>query len=742
MKNNPQSNLKFISYLLLSITLTLGFSISLQSLLAAWTAPTATPPGVNVAEPINTSSITQNKQGNLTSSSSIAVDWGLLAKENLTALGNATIGLLAFPKSLKVYGNIQITGGSPGVGKVLTATDVNGNTAWQTPATLTEVDGIIGNEVSTSTNLTLVRSGLGTTVSPYTLGLNLANANTWTGAQTFNGVTTMGAALNMNYANAEINHQLDNNFFINSNEGMQFHFNSGGGTGTLGINNSANNQVLTVLDSGNVGIGTMNPTSRLHLAGGTFNIDNNDDIRPDFLFSMRGLMVAESSMYINIDPNNESGETKGFYVGKNSNVIAGTENLFTVLETGNVGIGVTSPAAKLDINGQIRIRGGNPAMNRVLTSSADGTATWSDVVGGNGITVAGLNISTNATTCLAGQYSRWNGTSWVCADDISGGSYSSWDLYEDGVHRDYISDSEVIGFNSGSGITVSFLDPNLTFTADTAYLQRRAGANCAVGQYAYGIGADGVLACRNDVTGGVGTITGVTAGNGLTGGGTTGAVTLNVVGGTGITANADNILLDTAYTDGRYINTAGGDTMTGTLTLSGGNINMSNTNHILDVVTMTVQNITRPGSDNNNINFGDPISVSKVTNLATPSAASDAANRGYVDSAISHSTLTGTQSISSLTIGKKYLVTVYGISKNRGSGDYTLGAVMVRNTVACGGTLYASTPTATINWPDGHFPQSASFIITPTSGTIYGYVDSYSSSDYTYATYMTAVQLN
>ena len=45
-----------------------------------------------------------------------------------------------------------------------------------------------------------------------------------------------------------------------------------------------------------------------------------------------------------------------------------------------------------------------------------------------------------------------------------------------------------------------------------------------------------------------GDITGVTAGDGLTGGGSSGDVTLNVVGGDGITANANDVAITAAQT--------------------------------------------------------------------------------------------------------------------------------------------------------------------------------------------------
>lgn len=61
--------------------------------------------------------------------------------------------------------------------------------------------------------------------------------------------------------------------------------------------------------------------------------------------------------------------------------------------------------------------------------------------------------------------------------------------------------------------------------------------------------ADGV-----DDSGPGGTITGVTAGTGLTGGGTTGTVKVDVGAGTGIQVGGDQVAFDTSWGDGRYVN--------------------------------------------------------------------------------------------------------------------------------------------------------------------------------------------
>ncbi len=67
-----------------------------------------------------------------------------------------------------------------------------------------------------------------------------------------------------------------------------------------------------------------------------------------------------------------------------ANVILSQSNTVILGNSANVGIGTSTPNAKLEIAGQIKITGGAPGVGKVLTSDASGLASWSTVAGGMG----------------------------------------------------------------------------------------------------------------------------------------------------------------------------------------------------------------------------------------------------------------------------------------------------------------------------------------------------------------------
>lgn len=74
-----------------------------------------------------------------------------------------------------------------------------------------------------------------------------------------------------------------------------------------------------------------------------------------------------------------SGTTNFLSKWVNSNTLGNSQ----VSDNGQgVGIGVNAPDAKLDINGQIKIRGGQPGAGKVLTSDPSGLASWQAPTGG------------------------------------------------------------------------------------------------------------------------------------------------------------------------------------------------------------------------------------------------------------------------------------------------------------------------------------------------------------------------
>lgn len=150
-------------------------------------------------------------------------------------------------------------------------------------------------------------------------------------------------------------------------------------------------------------------------------------------------------------------------------------------------------------------------------------------------------------TCAPGQLLKWNGATWLCGNDNDTDTNSGGDITS-------VTTSAASGLVGGS-------------TAGDAALSLLT--NCATGQLLKWNGsAWGCAADLDTDTNSGGDITDVIAGNGLVGGGASGAVTLNVTAGPGITVGADTVSLDTAVTDGRYVNTTG-DTLTGDLNMNG-----------------------------------------------------------------------------------------------------------------------------------------------------------------------------
>jgi YVTN family beta-propeller protein len=187
---------------------------------------------------------------------------------------------------------------------------------------------------------------------------------------------------------------------------------------------------------------------------------------------------------------------------------------------GKVGIGITTPAATLDVKGTATLRG-------ALTMNAKGAAT------------AAAGANSNPLDLLAASFNSGNSTS---------------------ISQHFRWQAEAAGNDTA----------NPSGTLNLLY----APGSGTPGETGLAVSSKGLVTFATDQTfPGAGTITGVTAGLGLNGGGTGGNVTLAntgvlaVTGGTGITSTGGNspaVSLNTAFTDGRYLQLAGG-TLSGAL---------------------------------------------------------------------------------------------------------------------------------------------------------------------------------
>ncbi|MCX6791377.1 MAG: hypothetical protein NTV62_04310 [Candidatus Gribaldobacteria bacterium] len=150
--------------------------------------------------------------------------------------------------------------------------------------------------------------------------------------------------------------------------------------------------------AGNIGVGTITPSGKLDIVSGS----GFSDLPVSTAFGIIGRQRQEGvidniGVYGQGVVNSASANSYGGYFvgtyGSNKNKAIGLYatgvDYSAILMGGNVGIGTATPGAKLEVAGQIKITGGTPSAGRVLTSDANGLASWQVASGGGGTVMGG-----------------------------------------------------------------------------------------------------------------------------------------------------------------------------------------------------------------------------------------------------------------------------------------------------------------------------------------------------------------
>lgn len=496
--------MKFInnSFQILKIVIViLIVTFALPNAFADWTAPLTTPPSCPAGDPgcdapVNVGTVAQIKDGDLTVDAFSA----LLNSYFAGKLGIGVIPTLSSP-ALEVAGQVKITGGSPGAGKVLTS-DATGLATWATPTggpgggivdgenvgagqnvykskspdntklqfkRLTAGAGIAINNSADNTTLTISTTGgggggggvtsvsgsLGIIANPTTGPVTLSADKTYLQRRLQSSCTGANQAIGAVDENGNVTCQT---------------ISGGGGGGSVSLTGGSG---IVVSPNPITGTGSITADSTIQRKL------NNSCIAGQFL---RGFSQTGAPECFDDQVGTTGGgittittTVNGLTINQNGNTVTinPTTNFFQQKITGTCPLGYYMRGVKLDTDGITNVP------DCIIDSS----------YGSN------IGLTTNS-----GEVYKNNSTASLNFRRIQGGTGISVSTSGDNVviaSTGSTGGGDITSVNTtvGSGITGGATSGDVTLNIDTSILQKRVGNSCANGAM-WSIGVDGTAGCR------------------------------------------------------------------------------------------------------------------------------------------------------------------------------------------------------------------------------------------------------
>jgi hypothetical protein len=306
--------------------------------------------------------------------------------------GNVGIGTLAPSQKLEVVGTVKIVDGTQGASKILTS-DAFGNASWQAPAGGGwATTGNSGTTPGTNFIGTTDNQDLAVRTNSIERMRLLSNGNfgygTLTPVSPFHITSAVSGAPTLRVENTAGGFSA---FFpggvgIGVGAGLPGGNLSVGGRVSIGTSYySAPSPANGLLVEGSTGIGTTAPIAKLDVEGDGSIVGG---------MRIRGIVPNSVGAALYFDAISEDWTI----FGSNANSSSGGDKLvfrsysqaadrMVIDVAGRVGIGLTNPTATLHVLGTMRIEDGTQANGKVLTSDANGNASWQTASsGGWGLT--------------------------------------------------------------------------------------------------------------------------------------------------------------------------------------------------------------------------------------------------------------------------------------------------------------------------------------------------------------------